>query len=142
MAGKLAAVVLIFFVGYVNQAYAGYKNDYSAWNETDKFGRYNYIMGLFDALQAGGFVGEQSYITALRTGLLECATKLHLRPDMLEEAMTRHYHDYPRDWGFPPSLIFQEVTKQICHDHINAARQKLELAPWKLSVGSISDSLK
>ena len=138
MAGKLATAVFILCLGYVGQAHAGYKNDYAAWKDMDRYGRYTYVMALFDASQNNGFVGEDAYVSALRTGLSDCALGLHLRSNMIEEAMTRHYETHTRDWGLPPAVVFQVVTREICLDYINTARQNVSLPPWKSNTGSIT----
>jgi hypothetical protein len=134
--GKLVVTALILCFGCVGHVHAGFKNDYAQWQKMDEYARSVYVMALFDALKYGGFAGEDAFVSAVRTGTTDCAVGLHLTPGMVQAAMTRHYETFTRDW------VFAQVTKDICLDYVNTARQKLDLAPWLRSNGSIAAQIK
>ncbi|MGO4439718.1 hypothetical protein [Rhizobium sp. RAF56] len=133
---------LYLAIGWGCSAEAGYQNDYASWKGLSLIERYAYFEGLFDGQQNGGFIGDPPYAVALRSALSDCAVGLHLTPAMIEGGVTRHYEAFPRDWGFSPAMIVSRVTQEVCIDYINAARSKLQLAPWEAPSGSISEHLK
>lgn len=120
---------------------AGFKDNFSQWQEMDRYGQYSYVMGLFDADANGSALGEPAWVTTKRAGIAECALELKLTPSMIAEAVTRHYEQHSRDWGIPVAPIFNRVVQNVCLDFINQKRASGGLPRWKPANGGIMDSL-
>ncbi|NEI98553.1 hypothetical protein [Rhizobium ruizarguesonis] len=132
----LASICLATSFGPI--AEAGFKNDYAAWKSMDQYARYNYIQGLVDQATNDFSLGEQAWVTARRDGTVACGLALHINADMLEGAITKHYEEFPRDWGVPPAAVLNVVMRDVCIGYINTERQKAGLDPWISVSGPIS----
>jgi hypothetical protein len=118
-------------------ANAGFVDNYADWQGLGDGGRKVYIYGLVDRAVYDKFKGEETYLTARRNGLMNCAFSQKLTHEIAAEAITRHYQTYPADSRIPPAVVFDDVAQNICIDPINAQRARFGLPAWKVLTGAI-----
>lgn len=123
-------------------ASAGFKDTFSQWQAMDRYAQYSYVMGMYDSEANNGATGEETWVAARRAGLAECAQKLGLNPDLISDAITRHYQTYQRDWGLPVAVVYSQVMLEVCIDFINRRRAEANLPAWTAHGGSIMESIE
>lgn len=122
-------------------AHADFESQYADWQAMSDNARAYYVQGLFDGEQNSAALGEPNWVTALRSGLSECATAQHLTAVLIGQAMTRHYETYAADWQFSPAMIYSRTLNEICMTYINNKRRVVGLNDWETPSGSISSVL-